>query len=653
MRAPDFRAIFESVPGLYLVLEPDLTIVAASDGYLRATMTKREQILGRALFDVFPEKPDAPNGRGMRTLAGSLGRVLEHHAPDAIAGPRYVGRGEANGDAGAGRCWSFVNEPVLGADGELAYIIHRVEDARADGEPAESAEGAERCRQIVENIDEVMWMAGVGMRSMLYISPAYERVWGRTRESLYATPRSWLDALHPEDRDRVLEHVLARMAEGASFEQPYRIVRPNGEVRWVHDRGFPVRNKQGEVDRYVGIAKDITELRNAEENLRRSEEQLNQAKRMEAVGRLAGGVAHDFNNLMTAVAGYTRLILQRLDDGDPLRKEVEEIRKAGDRATALTRQLLAFGRKQVLQPKVLNLNPIVADMEKMLRRLIGEHIELVFVPGRDLGNVNADPSQLEQVVVNLALNARDAMGRGGKLTLGTRNVLLDGTYATRHVDVASGPYVLLAVTDTGVGMAPETLSRLFEPFFTTKVDGMGAGFGLSTVYGIVKQSGGHVDVYSELGRGSTFEVYLPRVDDVPLPSAPRGPVGRRAARGTETILLIEDDDLVRDVTRTILVAYGYSVLEARDADEALLLSERYTGHVHLMLTDIVMPRMDGRQLAARIARGRPAMRVIYMSGYTENAVLLQGETRPSIAFIQKPFTPEDLALKVREVLEGA
>lgn len=648
------------MPGSYLVLEPDLTIAAVSDAYLRAMMMTREEIIGRPFFDVFPEHRDEAAVTDAHALRASFARALDGRAPDTITARRYGGRrGEGKRDKSE-EYWSCINTPVAGPCGEVAYVIHRVEDvtelvrlAATERGQQERIEEAERFREIVENINEVLWMVDPGMRTMLYISPAYERVWGRTRASLYASARSWLDALHQEDRQRVLEAVLTSMSRGDTFDHAYRIVRPDGTVRWIHDRGFPIRHEGGEVERYVGIAKDVTDLKKAEDDLRRSEEQLDQARRMDAVGRLAGGVAHDFNNLMTAVAGYTSLILQRLDKSDPLRKEIEEIRKAGDRATALTRQLLAFGRKQVLQPKVLNLNPIVADMGNMLRRLIGEDIALVFLPGHDLGNMNADPSQLEQVVVNLVLNARDAMAGGGRLTLETKNAVLDAAYARTHVDVMPGRYVMLVVSDTGVGMSAETLSHLFEPFFTTKANGVGAGFGLSTVYGIVKQSGGHIDVSSQLGRGTTFTVYFPRLDDGPLQATRRSQNAQLAVRGTETILLVEDDDLVRDVTRTMLVAYGYSVLTASTADEAVLLAAQHGGRVDLVLTDIVMPQMDGRHLAERITRTRPGVGVIYMSGYTEDAIARHGQIDPGTAFIQKPFAAEEIASKIRKVLDAA
>ncbi len=384
------------------------------------------------------------------------------------------------------------------------------------------------------------------------------------------------------------------------------------------------------------------------------QDQLRQAQKMEAVGRLAGGIAHDFNNLLTAITGYGDLLMASLAPDDPRRADVEQIRKATDRAATLTKQLLAFGRRQVLQPRVLDLNAVVADMEKMLRRLIGEDIELVTVPGPGLWRVKADPGQLEQVLMNLAVNARDAMPHGGRLIIETANVELDEAYARRHVAVRPGPYVLLAVSDTGCGMDAETLGHVFEPFFTTKEPGKGTGLGLATVYGIVKQSGGNIWVYSEPGRGTTFKIYLPRVD-APLEAAGAAAAAASAAGpagGRETLLLVEDDDGVRVLAREVLRRKGYRVLEARDGREALRRSETHDGPIALVVTDLVMPGLGGREVFARLAVRRPDLRVLYTSGYTDAAIFRQSVFEPGTAFISKPFTPDALARRVREVLDA-
>jgi len=373
---------------------------------------------------------------------------------------------------------------------------------------------------------------------------------------------------------------------------------------------------------------------------------------MEAVGRLAGGVAHDFNNLLTAIIGYADLMVTSLDQDDPLRKDAEEIKRAGERAAALTDQLLAFSRKKVLQPLILNLNTTVTNMEKMLRRLIGEHIELILGLDPALGLVKADPGQIEQVIMNLAVNARDAMPQGGRLTIETKNVYLDEEYTHQHVDIQPGPYVMLAVSDTGVGMSKETLSHLFEPFFTTKEMGKGTGLGLSTVYGIVRQSDGHIWVYSELGQGTTFKIYLPRIEEI-VESGKRVPVSAKSMQGQETVLLVEDEDIVRDLACRVLSENGYTVLEAHDGREALLICEKYGGPIHLLVTDVVMPGgMSGRQVAERLRTLRPDVKVLYMSGYTDDTIVHHDVLEPGMAFLQKPFMPDILLHKVREVIDA-
>jgi two-component system cell cycle sensor histidine kinase/response regulator CckA len=393
----------------------------------------------------------------------------------------------------------------------------------------------------------------------------------------------------------------------------------------------------------------LEDVQNNLEELKQTQAQLLQAQKMEAIGRLAGGIAHDFNNLLTVITGFSDILLhRRLDDGDPLRQPIEEIHKAGKRATSLTGQLLAFSRKQVLQPKVLDLNAVATDAEKMLRCLIGEDIDLVTVLAPELGPVKADPGQIEQVIVNLTINARDAMPQGGKLTIETADVELDEDYARQHIGVEPGPYVMLAVSDTGVGMDEETQAHLFEPFFTTKEEG--TGLGLSTAYGIVKQSGGHIWVYSEPGQGTTFKIYLPRVEEaaesLKLSAAPT-----KLPQGSETVLVVEDDNGVRTLARDVLEVEGYTVLEARDGLEALLICEQHEGPIHLMVTDVVMPGMNGRQLAEHLASLHPEMKMLYISSYTDKAIVRHGVLELGLAFLQKPFTPGALARKVRQVLD--
>ena len=386
-------------------------------------------------------------------------------------------------------------------------------------------------------------------------------------------------------------------------------------------------------------------------SLRASEEQLRQSQKLEAVGQLAGGVAHDFNNLLTVITGYCGLILRRLNPDDSMHSQVEEIKKAAERAASLTRQLLAFSRKQVLQPKVLDLNSLVTETSKMLRRLVGENIELVSALDPALGQVKADDGQIEQVIMNLVVNARDAMPKGGKLTVETANVFLDQSYTRQHIAVQPGAYVMLAVSDTGCGMDAETQKHIFEPFYTTKEKGKGTGLGLSTVYGIVKQSGGHLWVYSEVGRGTTFKVYLPRVDES-VDARSLGEAHTESPHGWETVLLVEDEDVVRGLLRDVLEMEGYTVLEATGGSEAIRICKQHEGPIHLMITDVVMPQMGGREIAERVKPLRPEMRVLFMSGYTDDAIVHHGVLDAEVAFLEKPFTPDAVARKVRTVLDA-
>jgi PAS domain S-box-containing protein len=404
-----------------------------------------------------------------------------------------------------------------------------------------------------------------------------------------------------------------------------------------------VRGEHGEPLALIGVARDIGERKLLEEQLR-------QAQKMEAVGRLAGGIAHDFNNLLTAILGYSDLVLSQITEADPLQRDVEEIRRAGLRASSLTRQLLAYSRRQMLQPEVLELNSVVANMDKMLRRVIGENIKFVTLLQSALGPVKADPGQIEQVILNLVINARDAMPSGGKLIIETKNVELDRTYPMQRSFLPPGHYVMLVVTDTGVGMGPETKSQIFEPFFTTKEIGKGTGLGLSTVYGIVKQSGGDISVYSEPGKGTAFKIYLPRVERAAQKQRGIAAVPKPGG-GSETILLVEDEDAVRHLARDVLQQRGYSVLEAAEGEEALRISETHQGAIQLILTDVVMPGMNGRELASRVASRHAGIKILYMSGYTDESIVHHGILAPGADFLSKPFTPDILSRKVRQLLD--
>jgi PAS domain S-box-containing protein len=459
---------------------------------------------------------------------------------------------------------------------------------------------------------------------------------------------------HPDDRDRELE-LFGELASGKreEYRLEKRVLARSGELLWAHHTVSLVRDAFTKPRFAIAMLEDITPRKQAEDERVRLETQLRQAQKMEAVGQLAGGVAHDFNNLLTAIRGYSEFALSRVGSDDAgLQKDIEEIARSADRASSLTRQLLAFSRKQLLQPRILQLNDVVGEVDQMLRRLIGEDIEVVTVFGRALGRVKADPGQIEQVLVNLVVNARDAMPEGGQLTIETANVDADDELVAQHEGLTPGRYVMLAVHDTGHGMDAETRGRLFEPFFTTKEQGKGTGLGLATVYGIVKQSGGYVVVESEPGNGATFKIFLQRLEAGVDEAAPRVRVEPDRPSGSETVLLVEDEEVVRNLVREILERNGYAVLEARNGAEALELGQTCGAPIHLLVTDVVMPKMSGRELAERLVAIHPETRVLYMSGYTDGAISQQGVLDPQTELLQKPFTFDDLAQKVRQVLDA-
>jgi two-component system cell cycle sensor histidine kinase/response regulator CckA len=648
-------------------------------------------------------------------------------------------------------------------------IRYAVQQSRAERALRESEE---RFRQLAENIGAVFWLHETATGRTLYVSPAFERIWGRPAQELYGDPRAWSDSLHPDDRT-----INPTLGAQEPYEHEYRIVRPDGSVRWIRDRGFPIRDGQGQVYRTAGIAEDVTERREAQEalvrreahfrslienaqdlimivdhecvmryhspslerllgfthaelsgrnglglvhpddlpdvtaafvdllgrpggtvlkeyrvatkdggwklletrgknlfhdpavagivlnsqdvterrqaedGLRLSEEQLRQSQKMEAVGRLAGGVAHDFNNLLTAIQGNVEMLMLEVPPGGAIRDDLMEIKRAATRAASLTRQLLAFSRKQMLAPKVLDVNGAVRELERMLGRVIGEDVQLVTALNADRATVMADPGQLEQVILNLAVNARDAMPRGGTLRIETREVQLTEKEAARYpYRVDPGAYVRLSVSDTGTGMPAEVLARVFEPFFTTKEQGKGTGLGLSTVYGIVKQSGGYVWAESEPGRGSTFRVYLPRVNAEPERPEPKPEPVSEPCGGV--VLLVEDEEGVRSLSRRVLERRGYTVLAARNAAEARQMFADNGSRVDLLLTDVVMPHESGRELAEALLPLQPDLRVVFMSGYTDDALIRHGVLEDRYRLLEKPFAPEGLARMVREALEA-
>ena len=475
-----------------------------------------------------------------------------------------------------------------------------------------------------------------------YVNPSFTRITGYGREEALGQNLRILKSGH---HDPVFyQRLWATILRGEIWHGELINRRKDGTIYTEEQNIAPVRDARGEITHFIVTKQDVTERK-------RLEEQFRQAQKMEAVGRLAAGVAHDFNNLLTVINGYSALVLERLHSSDPIRGPITEIRRAGDSAASLTRQLLAFSRQQVLAPRVLDLNSLVTDVEKMLRRLLGEDIDLAIVRDPALGRVKADPGQIEQILMNLAVNARDAMPEGGKLVIETANIELDDTHASIHPVAAPGRYAMLTFIDTGIGMDAKTQSRIFEPFFTTKELGKGTGLGLATVYGIVKQSGGYIWVYSEPGRGSTFKIYLPRVEEAEE-SVQASEAKVHSPAGSETILIVEDDEAVRAFAARILQDLGYKVLESTSPEDALQIGDERQKPIDLLLTDVVLPGMSGRKIAERLTSLRPSMKVLYMSGYTADSVVRNGVMEATTAFLQKPFTPASLAGKVREVLDS-
>jgi PAS domain S-box-containing protein len=688
---------------------------------------------------------------GERTAAEMLVAVAEAEAPGREAHHRVV-----------------VTAADLTEPG-MAIVAFRPLGRGLPGE-ADLREREARLRQVTENVRDVFFLRSPDGLSLYYVSPTYESMFGRSESDLYRDPSDFLLAIHPHDRERVRSN-LWRQAEG-SWNEEFRVVRPDGTQIWLHSRAFPVCDEAGTVVRVAGITTDVTAQREVavallrqEERYRaifesspvgiavvdleghileanpalvdllgwthpiaddpvrsvldflgpeerkqgqesflrlsrgdssgwaretrlqrqdgstvavriqvspshthsdggfavllvedvsdrkRLEQQLRQAQRIESVGRLAGGIAHDFNNLVTVIQGHTDLLLDGMAQDDPLRPDLLDIRQAGERAAALTGQLLAFSRRNVLQPRVLDLNRIVESMEGILRRVLGEAVELSFEPAPDLGAVRADPAQMEQILLNLVMNSRDAMPVGGRLTIRTFERRLEQDFVDSHLGSTPGPHVAVEVTDTGHGMDVDTLALIFEPFFTTKDPGKGTGLGLAMAYGIVKQSGGYIDVESAPGQGATFVIYLPRLPDEVVEPVRKPAPASAGGRGSETILVVEDEPQVRALTARILASRGFNVLSAPTGRDAIATARAHVGPIHLLLTDVVMPGMGGSELAERIMEERPGTRVLFTSGYADDAVVRHGVFRRDTPFLSKPFTPAELADRVRRVLD--
>ncbi|HZR17417.1 MAG TPA: PAS domain S-box protein [Verrucomicrobiae bacterium] len=536
--------------------------------------------------------------------------------------------------------------PVRNDAGEFYRVAGVAEDIteRKESEAALRA-SEERLRLITETIDEAFWMSDVAVETMVYVSPAYERIWGCSTESLRRNPRSFVKAIHEDDRQRVLA-VLDSRRDGKRFEHEYRIVRPDGALRWILDRGFPLRNAEGKVTHYVGTAQDVTERKCLEEQFR-------QAQKMEAIGQLAGGVAHDFNNILTAMIMQSELSLLSTDLPEDVREGLQQIRSYSQRAANLTRQLLLFSRRQVMQPRLLDANEVVTSLAKMLQRIIGEDVRLQLHLHPTPLMTQADAGMLDQVVMNLSVNARDAMPGGGRLLIETSERELDEEFVRLHPDTRPGRYACLSVSDSGTGIPPQVLPHIFEPFFTTKESGKGTGLGLATVFGIVKQHQGFIEVANNPTGGARFDILLPLSEAT---SAQPGGAAKspKSIGGTETILLVEDEPTVRVLTKRTLERHGYRTLEACNGEEAIAIWQEHQGEVALLLTDLVMPGgMTGQQLARRLQGDNPGrLKVIFTSGYSAEIVKRGLALQPGEHFIQKPCPPQELLEILRRCLDS-
>ncbi|MCX6618693.1 MAG: PAS domain S-box protein [Acidobacteria bacterium] len=624
-----FRHLFEEAPVAYHEIDRQGIMRRVNRAECELLGYARDEILGRPVWAfVAPEQRDLVRETVLRKMLGPYLPVVFEREWMRRDGSRLTVEIHEN--------------LILDAQGEITAIRAAVLDVTVREQAEQALRNNEQfLSSVFASIQDGLSVLDAEF-NIVRVNPAMEHWFAH---ALPLVGKKCWQAYH--GRSAPCESCPARrtLETGtAAYEVKQRLQAGSQAVRWQEVHSFPLLDPgTGRSSGVIEYIRDITEHR-------RLEEQFRQAQKREAVGRLAGGIAHDFNNLLMIIRGYSDLLLEELKPADSRRRALEEIRKAGERAAALTRQLLAFSRKQVLQPQILDLNAVVSNINTMLRRLIGEDIELTMLPGAALDRVQADPGQVEQVIMNLAVNARDAMPHGGKLTIETANVNLDEDYARRDGSAAPGPYVRLSVSDTGCGMDAETRAHVFEPFFTTKERDKGTGLGLATVYGIVKQSGGYIWVYSEVGQGTVFKIYLPRAPGS-AEVRQQEEVQQTLPGGVETILVAEDDPAVRALVCGALASRGYTVQEARDGREALAAARGYKGPIHLLLTDVVLPHMSGRRLAERLLAERPESRLLYMSGYTDDAVVSHGVSAGKAPFLQKPFSASALSRKVREVLD--
>ncbi len=620
-----FVAAIESASDAVITIDPGQRVTAFNQAFAR----RIHETFGRDVRHGDPVGVLLPPGREEqwlpafeRALRGERVRL----AFDVQIGPRAVHL-------------ELALSPIL-TDAGITGVIVVTRDVSAARQAVEALRRSEeQFRSLLQNASDIIMVIDADA-TVRYASPSIEPALGWTPEDLVGKP---FVLVHPADLEKARDAMRRTVGQpGDTRQVTLRIRHKNSGWRLCEVLERAVRDEPDGL-RVIVNARDITERQHLEE-------QLLQSQKMESVGRLAGGVAHDFNNLLTAILGHASMARSSLAPAAPIQEELREIELAGNRAATLTRQLLAFARRQVIEPKVIDLNDHVAGMNNMLRRLIGEHIELRTILGRDLWPVRTDPGQFEQVLLNLSVNARDAMAQGGKLTVETSNVALDEAYVQSRPEMTRGDYVLLAVSDTGTGMDEDTMRHVFEPFFTTKAAGLGTGLGLATCYGIVRQAGGYIWAYSELGHGTTFRIYLPRAGEA-RPEAP-APPPPPTPRGTETILVVEDETMVRTVAARVLRGQGYRVMEASDGAEGVRVADAHEGHIDLVLTDLVMPVMDGRELAKHIRSERPTARVLFMSGYTEAAIVHRDGDAGRIDLLQKPFSPGDLARRVRATLDA-
>ena len=476
-----------------------------------------------------------------------------------------------------------------------------------------------------------------------YVSPQVKDFFGYTMQEFLSDPEKFMKHIHKDDSSRILKTLSETLPKGEVYNAQFRITTRDGKIKWIKDHAFPIIDSDGKAQEFRGFAIDIT----AQKQL---EEQFVQLQKMDSMSKLAGGITHDFNNMLTVIKGFAQLINMQMDENDPNRDSVKEIIQASERAANLTHQLLIFSRKQPITPRSLNMNSVISDLQKMFKRLVPEDITITAVLEPALGKIKADPVQIEQVIMNLVVNARDAMQKGGTLTIETKNVFIDENYSKRYIGIKDGQYVNICVSDTGIGMDDNVKSHLFEPFFTTK--GKGTGLGLATVYGIIKQNNGFINVYSEPEKGTTFRIYLPRTEDETTTIEKSEMIKRQTKQGSETVLIAEDEESIRVLINKVLLSNGYKVLEAKSGEGAIEVSGEFKGDIDLLITDMVMPGINGVELYNKLKSVRPNLKVVFMSGYTEEAAIQCGELEKGSAFLSKPFNTDDLLNKIRDVLTG-